>query len=388
MSTQRQQRVFDLYQAGKTIGEIASDPDVDVTTSTVIRDLAKLGIHSEHAASKFGREYRAELAPSVRELVEAGVTSAQVCERLRMSYDTLRTLAAEHGITLVKASPGRPSRKAALFPRARQMWDDGSSQSEISVELDVPLGTLSRWFSDEGVEVHRIDRSDQSGRHLNFGSTPEERSQTARDGGVASGEALGPLPTKTCEHCGETFTHARDEQRSRKRFCSREHAYAHRRQNSGKTTTYTCRGCTKEFQGWTNTPREYCSRKCFYGRTPTQIGVDGVLLDSWWEAALMGVARLLDVPCSRVDRSTLVESDAGYYAPDVLFPTLGVHVEVKGQVDPDDTIRWAAWRAQRGPLVVLGRDELDELRRAHSDAIFLAILQELRYAQNAEAATS
>lgn len=152
--------------------------------------------------------------------------------------------------------------------------------------------------------------------------------------------------------CGKTITRYRKYGKGHLRFCSN--------------------ACSNKM---TKTVRHYVARDL------------DMVLDSGWEVLLAGTCFFLKVPIERVDRSTAVElGPKSHYAPDFWLPTAAVHVEVKGQEGPEDAGRWAAWRAQRGPLVVLGRDELDELRRAHSDVIFLAILQELRYAQNAEAA--
>jgi len=56
--------------------------------------------------------------------------------------------------------------------------------------------------------------------------------------------------------------------------------------------------------------------------------------------------------------------DDGWYCPDFYLPDEQTWVEIKGFEDDDDRIRYEAWRkAGAGrKLVVLGRDELEQIR--------------------------
>lgn len=67
-------------------------------------------------------------------------------------------------------------------------------------------------------------------------------------------------------------------------------------------------------------------------------------------------------------------SSGHWYAPDFHLPSIDVYVEVKGQQDPDDAARWAAFRATGKTLAVLDHAALDRLRMTSGAEGFLIAL--------------
>lgn len=166
-----------------------------------------------------------------------------------------------------------------------------------------------------------------------------------------------------------------------KKYCSLEcrKQYGKRTnvKNPAAHVTFNCQNCGEE----TTRPRtqgahKYCSNECAKRHTKVRRHVvvreGDIVLDSGWEAMAWGVCKLVKLPCDRFDRENGVEWQPGaWYAPDFILPTIGVALEVKGQQDPEDHLKWATYREQRGMLAVIDRTEMDTLRLAASSSIVL-----------------
>lgn len=382
IATATRERVLERHRAGDPASRIAHV--LHLSPSTVHRALREAGVQREHKATVEARASRAEQAPMVRRLVEAGMTTTQICGELRMGHGTLKQIAEEHGIVLRQAKVGAPSRKVELMPKVRELVDHGKSQSEIAKELDLMLPTLSRWLKQEEIHLGRIDRS--PARTSNLGATPEELSAMGRRGGQASAEALEDV---ACLYCGENFTRKRASsgRASRGVFCSKEHAYSFRRENSGKTSVYSCEYCSKEFSWWTNQPRRYCSREHFFkaGKSVPKYGFKGKILESGYEAAFVGMCSILGVPFKHFNREEQVEWKPGSsYGPDFTISVRGkvVHVDTKGR--ERGVYKWEAFREKQGLLAIIRRDDLLALMKVHSKKDWLDHIYGIALAQNTE----
>ena len=249
--------IQEAYLGGLSEGEIALR--YDYTPSTIYRVLQELGIKREHRATTDGRAYRSEIAPQVKELLDAGMTPSDVCKQLHLGYNTFRQIADENGWTYQRGPVGRPSTKAQKLPLIKEMATEGKSLTEVSRALGVSFGTLSRWAAEEGIIfTHRPG----PGHPENFGRTLGAQQATGRKGGLAAAEKL---VTKRWLYCGGEIARyrANSGRWNKDQFCSREHAYAHRRETSGKTKTYVCqlKECGKAFQGFVSMPRSRRSSK-------------------------------------------------------------------------------------------------------------------------------
>lgn len=185
--------------------------------------------------------------------------------------------------------------------------------------------------------------------------------------------------------CGTAIPY---EGRHTRQFCNEKHRLQFQTKRQADPTnsrTFTCGNpkCAKTVTRYNSYGRgaaKYCSVACSNKMTKIVrhyvVRDMDMVLDSGWEVAFAGLCCFLKIPVERIDRSTAVGlGPNSHYAPDFWLPTVEVHIEAKGQVAPDDPIRWAAWREQRGPLAVVGKAELDELRRAADADAFVALLR-------------
>lgn len=169
-----------------------------------------------------------------------------------------------------------------------------------------------------------------------------------------------------------------------RKFCSPEcrKVYGKKRQpDPTNYVTFICQNqsCGKEvtrYKRYGNGANMFCSNACAQRHTRTKAHVvmsdDDVVLDSKWEALFWGLMGFYKVPCERYDRERAVEwSEGCWYAPDFYLPEMDTAVEIKGQEDPDDAVRWDLYRTERGRLLVLDRSGLDQLVHSEDKARWL-----------------
>lgn len=188
------------------------------------------------------------------------------------------------------------------------------------------------------------------------------------------GKAVPPPP-------GQQYVYA-----SQKKYCSPECRvkYGKKKQRDpANYVTFECLNCGTEvtrYKKYGSGHSKYCSNACAQRHTRTKVHIvmeDSVVLDSTWEALFYGLCGYLKIPCDRYDREQGVEwAEGSWYAPDFVLPSLGMAVEIKGQEDDDDSDRWDLYRRERGLLVVLDYQSLEEIRRLDASAV-LAFLSEV-----------
>lgn len=165
-----------------------------------------------------------------------------------------------------------------------------------------------------------------------------------------------------------------------KKYCSVgcRQQYGKKKQiDPSKYITFECQNCGEATTRYRHQgSHKYCSNECAKRHTKTRRNIvireGDTVLDSSWEALVFGLCSFVKLPCDRFDRENGVEWQTGaWYAPDFIMPTIGVALEVKGQQDPEDHLKWAAYREQYGQLAVIDRAEMDTLRLAASSSIVL-----------------
>jgi hypothetical protein len=287
-----------------------------------------------------------------------------------------------------------PNKKNQLLPEVKRLhYGEGVTLRAISESLGVHEVTLSKWLKSEGLTPNRHGyKQNQVVRAAKAGETKERRScrqcgkefddYAYRNRAFCSRDcttvwlrenAADTKFRRWCP-CGEEIL----ENVYERKYCSPEHRrlYGKKRQaNPANYVTFNCLNCDKEVTRPKNyggsQVQKYCSNECSakHNRTKQHIVVeDAMVLDSPYEALFYGLMRLWKVPCERADRSTAVQVyDDGWYCPDFYLPDEQTWVEIKGFEDDDDRIRYEAWRkAGAGrKLVVLGRDELEQIRRTN-----------------------
>jgi hypothetical protein len=186
--------------------------------------------------------------------------------------------------------------------------------------------------------------------------------------------------------CGEKIPF---EFRHTRQFCSDACRWKHqdkRQPDPENYVTFACENCGTEVtrrKTYGNGYTKYCSNACAKRHTKTRRNIvirDGdTVLDSSWEALVWGLCCYRKIPIERFDRAAGVEwREDQWYAPDFILPTVGTALEVKGQQDPEDHLKWQAYRDQQGGLVVIDEPALEALLRVSSDKIALvAQLREL-----------
>jgi hypothetical protein len=166
--------------------------------------------------------------------------------------------------------------------------------------------------------------------------------------------------------CGQPIEYERRHTARYHERCVRR--YGQKRQaNPSNYVTFNCETCEIEvtrYKKYGNGHNKFCSNACAqkWTRKVRHIGIADadVVLDSGWEALVWGWATFLKLPIERVDRVLAVEWKEGqFYAPD--FNINGTWVEVKGQSDPGDAIRWAAWEQEHGPILVVDASTIGAL---------------------------
>ena len=364
IATATRQRVLEhLERTGDPGDKIALE--LHLSPSTVSRVLREAGHKAEHKTTETARQMRAEQAPAVRQLATEGVSPTQISRRLHLGYNTLKLIAAEHNIELPHGRTGAPSAYDRKIGEIQRLAGTGLSQSEISHRTAVPLPTLHRWLDQAGIVIERNPGATRDpAQAAHFGATEEDRIAAARRGGQAS---VGDKEV-SCLYCQKPFTRGRtgSGRTSRDRFCTPEHAYAYRRENSGKTIEVACAcGCEEKFLTWACRPKKYISREHWLkaNKGVPQYGFEGHIVQGGHEAAFIGLCSLRGISFEFFDRSQVVHwngEEVNVYGPDFVLQHHGpLYVDVKGwQQEPR---KWGAFRAQRGPLAILRKEDLDEL---------------------------
>ncbi len=274
--------------------------------------------------------------------------------------------------------------KTELLPRAVALYGDGTGDTvkQIAETLEIHPVTLSRWFREDGIEIAQRGRAkdlskwvdhicDQCGETFSIQQS-QKRRFCSRD--CTNAWQRAQVAVRCCEGCGQALTvqPGAKTMYTYRKFCSAECRTRHggkRQKDPTKHVTFNCETCgqpTTKRLSLRNMNR-FCSNVCASKHTKkvAHIGVDGILLDSKWEALFYGLMGFRKIPCERVNREShaVVWALDRAYAPDFLVTIDGLQiaVEVKGQEDEDDQARWAAWRAQFGALVVVDRESLDYL---------------------------
>ena len=182
--------------------------------------------------------------------------------------------------------------------------------------------------------------------------------------------------------CGNAIPY---EYRHTKMYCDKECRMEYgefRSKDPTKYITFDCETCgevvTRRKSYGTN-PR-FCSNRCAAksNRTIQHISVDGVILDSGYEALVWGLGRLHKLPIERFDRGNNIsfldeEGKERWYGPDFLIA--GIPVEIKGYEEQDDRDRYKAWRATGQRLSVIRKEDLTDLRLAESPGDFLVEIE-------------
>ena len=129
--------------------------------------------------------------------------------------------------------------------------------------------------------------------------------------------------------------------------------------------TFNCETCDKEvtrYKKYGNGSNRFCSNECSAKSNHMQhLSVDGVILDSGYEALVWGLTRLHKILIERFDRTNCIPVKDGWYGPDFIIN--GIPVEVKGYEDQDDRDRYKAWRDTGQLLSVIAKEDLDILRQ-------------------------
>lgn len=328
----------------------------------------------------------------------------------------------------------RPSRKPLYIDQIKRLYlDKKHSLVEISKAVPVSVQTMSRWLTEDGIQLEARPRNPNVGRtaeqqeqiNRKIKATWQEKVATegkpaGRTRKVAREQRICPecggefevlvtSPKKFCSmHCAR-FNQARIRQqevrdawyaseesscscgekipyehRDTWKYCSPEcrGEYGAKRQpDPANHVTFHCQNCGKETtrpRGYGNGHHKYCSNDCARRHTKTRkfYAVEGfdIVFESSWECLFWGLCSFLKIPVERFDREHGVEWKPGqWYAPDFWLPSVGVAVEIKGQEDEDDLVRWEAFWADT-PLVVLDQKKLQQLRMEADQEDFVDLL--------------
>lgn len=306
---------------------------------------------------------------------------------------------------------GRPSIWSQHAPEMQQMYADGKSRGEIARHFSTSVQTVTRMLTSRGVTLedrvgaapaslsdeHRAAISaGRKGKGTGARVVHESRtcevcqttykyrpgktgerfcSRTCRNTGVAAdnqaqAQATYDAAPPICQ-CGVQIPF---EHRHNRQFCSPEcrATYQTKRQpNPDNYKTFDCQTCgkaTTRYKGYGSGALMFCSNECAAKHTKVKkhyvVRDMDMVLDSGWECLFVGLCKFLKIPVERVDRSTAVEYLPGHwYAPDFHLPGLHLWVEVKGQEDPEDQLRWEFWGTNKGRLLVVDAVILDLLRK-------------------------
>jgi transposase len=116
------------------------------------------------------------------------------------------------------------------------------------------------------------------------------------------------------------------------------------------------------YKGYGNGALLFCSNDCARKHTKTRkfyaVEDFDIVFESAWEAYVWAKLTFVKIPVDRFEREQGVPwREDGWYAPDLWLPN-SLAIEVKGQPDEEDREKWTKYRAERGPLVVLGPEQM------------------------------
>ncbi len=336
-------RVLELHEQGKSIFEIAAEIG-DVHSGTVGIWLRERGVTPNYGARK-----RVE---NVQTYYRDHPQHDAAIERY-LAGDAARTIDKELGI-LAGTTEG--------WAKSDGVWEKGG---KFKRRLD--RGVLARALHGQGLSIDQIAHSMKTDFYSTKRILVEEGLLAATPVGAAN----------VCPCGGSTDS-------PNQRYCSPEcrSKYGLKRQPDPKNhVTFLCQNesCGKSV----TRPRsqgsaKYCSNECARTHTKTtqHFTVDGTtVLDSSWEVYVWGKLSYVKIPIERFDRQHGVTwNEGGWYAPDFWLPLYSLAVEVKGQPDDEDRLRWTKYRAERGPLVVLGREQMREFHELSEKGDLMELL--------------
>ena len=276
----------------------------------------------------------------------------------------------------------------------RLYLEEGLYQREVAERVGVTPTTVLRWMKAEGIEArkgrHKDPARNASGVCADCGKTfeylPSQRSGTycsvaCRDRHKA--KVAEPVNRK-CP-CGQPVFRPGENTASDRKYCSAEcrskYGKPSKVKDPSKWVTFPCQTCGKAVDRRKSVPgpRKFCSNECATKHTKTvkhyAVRESDMVLDSTWEALFVGQCGWFKVECRRFDREGVIEWRPGqWYGPDFVLPELGVTVEIKGVEDPDDRAKWDAFREKVGPLAVIDKVVLQEIRMIDTREGFVEIV--------------
>lgn len=238
---------------------------------------------------------------------------------------------------------------------AVRLYGNGATIEIIARHLGRAEKTVAGWLGDAGIHIKSAFER----------RTPEQQRAYALLGAAAV-KAKAAAEERICVHCQQPYlVKSALKKSSPQKYCSRKCA-ADARRDPDKSLTAICQTCTTPFETYRHRIAKFCSRACAdRGVRAIQSQFEGNVLDSKWEALFIGLTGIKNIDCVRFDRTNVVvwNEDGHVYGPDFMANLKGtqVAVEVKGVEKEADRVKWAAYRRERGPLVVVDKELLEEL---------------------------
>lgn len=374
--------VVRLNEEGVTLGEIAKR--VDASEWSVGQWLRQEGLKPHYSARDAGDgEWKAKYAglrEQVRALYSSGVRVIEIAKQMG-----LHTATVNDWIGDIREQGGVYKQNAESQAEAVRLYqDEGLNIQEVCEGLGKSYPSVRGWLTEAGVHIRSSweQKTDEQRQALWQAASAANLGTSRKVDGVVPRQHKPRTtpPKKSIKTSCAAPDCTRTTGSPNRKYCSDAHRMLHalKRQGDPANTVETpCRGCGDMIKHPRSQARKYCS-KCANHHTRTRRNIvirdDDTVLDSRWEAAVVGLCAMVKLSCDRFDREQGVEWNGlgSWYAPDFTLPTVGVALEVKGQQDSDDHLRWAAYREQRGLLAVIGEDELDALRLAASSSTMLA----------------
>lgn len=267
------------------------------------------------------------------------------------------------------------------------------SVKETAAEFGLHEVTVSKWLKAEGVEIPRWRQKEparwedrtcpQCGTVFSIQKS-QKKTYCSR---VCSGKAARlRIEEHACEGCGRPIPppSSGKTRYTYRKYCSMKCRVEHgkfRQKDPDNWVSFECQTCgkTTERRKSVPGPRKFCSNECATKHTKTvkhyAVRESDMVLDSTWEALFVGQCGWFKVECRRFDREGVIEWRPGqWYGPDFVLPELGVTVEIKGVEDPDDRAKWDAFREKVGPLAVIDKVVLQEIRMIDTREGFVEIV--------------